>query len=295
MEEHDKTVKQLEKHLAKYLGDPEHLPAKRPSCKPAKKDREPHIERDANGKVDAISYLESRRIKLAEHIREARDSVDKRDPESYGFASYSSVDSAHAVAYTSNRQGSSKDKKGAKGSVITLAPRPHDLLWENLSMTRATRRNRRFWDSLWMALLTIVFVIPNILTSVFLSDLSHLGQVWPGFQKSLEAHPQGWGIAQGIIAPAVQSIFYLLLPMIFRKILTHSGDPSRTSRERHVTSRLYAFFIINQLIVFCIFATVFRYVAAVIAAKDSETNACKCSSRLDVSQHFPKFLDPDVS
>lgn len=268
MEDHDKTVKKLEKYLAKYLANPESLPSTRPLCKPWKGDKD--CATDASGKVDAISYLESRRIKLAAHILEARESVDKRDPESYGFASYGTVDAAHAIAYShrhaSGRKGSKKNQ--AQESPITLAPRPHDLLWQNLPMTRATRRNRMFWDGLWMTLLTIAFVVPNIATSVFLSDLSHLGQVWPGFQKNLEAHPTGWGIAQGIIAPAVQSIFYLILPMIFRKILTHSGDPSRTSRERHVTSRLYSFFVINQLIVFCIFAVVFRWVAAVVAAKD---------------------------
>ncbi|KAF2098753.1 hypothetical protein NA57DRAFT_66071 [Rhizodiscina lignyota] len=263
IEEHDEAVRKLEKYLAKYLADPNHLPEKRPLCKPSKKDKD--VQTDANGKVDAIDYLTHRIRELKAQIYDARESIDKRDPESYGFASFHSIETAHAVAYVNEKSSS---KKARQGVSIALAPKPHDILWQNLPMTRATRRNRLFWDSLWMSLLTAVFVIPNILTSVFLSDFSHLGLVWSSFQKNLEAHPTGWGIAQGIIAPAVQTLFYIALPAIFRRLLTHSGDASRTSRERHLTSRLYAFFVFNNLVIFSIFASAWRYAAAVIGSKD---------------------------
>ena len=55
-----------------------------------------------------------------------------------------------------------------------------------------------------MVLLTILYIPLNVVTAVFLSDFAHLGLLWPSFQKNLYAHPIGWGIAQGIIAPAVQ-------------------------------------------------------------------------------------------
>jgi hypothetical protein len=97
---------------------------------------------------------------------------------------------------------------------------------------------------------------------------SHLGLVWPSFSANLQAHPQGWGIAQGIIAPLVQTLMYMGVPIVFRRLFTHSGDVSRTSRERHVTARLYAFFVFNNLLVFSVFGSAWRFVAAVIAAQD---------------------------
>ncbi|PVH97826.1 DUF221-domain-containing protein [Periconia macrospinosa] len=254
---HDDAVRELEATLAKYFQDPNKLPATRPTCKVAKEDR----RQFGKTKVDAIDYLTSRISRLETEIKEVRESVDKRKPESYGFASYPHIEDAHAVAYAAQ-------KRGPGGSDVYLAPKPHDLLWQNLSMSRATRRRRRFVDGMWMVLFTLAYIVPNILTSVFLSDFSHLGLVWPSFQGNLAAHPTGWGIAQGILAPLVQTLIYIAIPILFRRLYTHSGDVSKTSRERHVTARLYAFFVFNNLLVFSVFGSAWRFVASVIAAQD---------------------------
>lgn len=226
-------------------------------CKPEKDD----ISTYGKGKVDAIDYYTDRIARFETEIRDVRESIDKRNPESYGFASYPHIEDAHAVAYAAR-------KKGPSGCDVYLAPKPHDLLWQNLGMSRRTRRVRMFWDGFWMVLFTAAYVVPNILTSVFLSDFSHLGLVWPSFQTNLQAHPTGWGIAQGILAPLIQTLIYMGIPVLFRRLYTHSGDVSKTSRERHVTARLYAFFVFNNLIVFSIFGSAWRFVATVIAAQD---------------------------
>ncbi|KAL5113476.1 hypothetical protein ACEQ8H_008640 [Pleosporales sp. CAS-2024a] len=257
IEAHSEAVRDLEKHLARYLRNPDRLPAKRPTCKVAKEDQFEH----GTGKVDAIDYLSSRIARLEVDIRTVRESVDMRNAMSYGFASYTHIEDAHAVAYATR-------KKGPSGCDVYLAPKPHDLLWQNLAMSRRTRRARKFWDGLWIVLFTIAFIVPNILTSVFLSDFSHLGLVWKAFQTNLAAHPTGWSIAQGILAPLVQTLMYMGVPVVFRRLFTHSGDVSKTSRERHVTARLYAFFVFNNLLVFSIFGSAWRFVATVVAAHD---------------------------
>ncbi|KAF2643467.1 DUF221-domain-containing protein [Massarina eburnea CBS 473.64] len=266
---HDETVRDLEATLAKHLYNPERLPERRPMIKVAKEDRKHYGKK----KVDTIDYLTDRIARLESEIRAVRETIDKRNPESYGFASYSHIEDAHSVAYASR-------KKGPDGCNIYLAPKPHDLLWQNLPMSRATRRARKFWDGLWMVLFTIAFIVPNILTSVFLSDFSHLGLVWKGFQSNLERHPTGWGIAQGILAPLVQTLMYMAIPVLFRRLYTHSGDVSKTSRERHVTARLYAFFVFNNLIVFSVFGSAWRFVASVIAAQDQGVWEAISSSHL---------------
>jgi hypothetical protein len=257
IEAHDKAVRKLERHLAEYLRNPNQLPATRPTCKPAKEDR---AGRGTN-KVDAIEYLTDRIAGLEVSIRQVRESVDMRNPMSYGFASYTNIEDAHAVAYASR-------KKAPGGCDVYLAPKPHDLLWQNLAMSQKTRRVRKYWDGLWMVVFTVAFIVPNMLTSVFLSDFSHLALVWPAFQTNLQAHPKGWAIAQGILAPLVQTLMYLGVPIVFRRLFTHSGDVSRTSRERHVTARLYAFFVFNNLLVFSVFGSAWRFIAGVIAAHD---------------------------
>ncbi|KAF2795402.1 DUF221-domain-containing protein [Melanomma pulvis-pyrius CBS 109.77] len=257
IEAHENAVRRLEGHLAKYLRDPHKLPDDRPTCKAAKEDREAY----GTEKIDAIDYLTDRIARLELEIKEVRESIDKRNPVPYGFATYTHIEDAHAVAYASR-------KKGPADCDVYLSPKPHDLLWQNLPMSRAVRRTRMFWDGLWMVLFTIAFIIPNILTSVFLSDFSHLGLVWPSFQDNLAANPTGWGIAQGVLAPLIQTLMYMGIPIVFRRLYTHSGDVSKTSRERHVTSRLYVFFVMNNLVVFSVFGSAWRFVASVIAAQN---------------------------
>jgi hypothetical protein len=189
IEQHDEAVRELEQYLAKYLSNPNQLPTKRPTCKVKKDDKILH----GTAKVDAIDYLTDRIARLETSIKEVRESVDMRNPMSYGFASYDRIEDAHAVAYATR-------KKGPKGCDVYLAPKPHDLLWQNLSMSRKTRRARAFWDGLWMILLTVAFIVPNILTSAFLSNFANLGLVWKDFQTNLDAHRTGWAIAQGVSA-----------------------------------------------------------------------------------------------
>jgi hypothetical protein len=96
IEAHDKAVRLLEGHLAKYLRDPNKLPEKRPLCKVAKEDRGTH----GTSKVDAIEYLTDRIARLETEIREVRESIDKRNPMPYGFASYTHIEDAHASKYS---------------------------------------------------------------------------------------------------------------------------------------------------------------------------------------------------
>jgi len=257
IDEHDEAVKKLESYLAKYLADPEKIPTQRPKVKLPKKER----AGQTSNEVDAIEYLTSKISRLEVEIKEERESLDKRDVLPYGFASYSHIENAHAVAYASRT-------KAPQDCTIKLAPKPSDLIWKNLPMTRAVRRSRRYFDGGIMVLLTILYVPLNVVTAVFLSDFAHLGLLWPSFQKNLEAHPVGWGIAQGIVAPAVQYLWFFILPTVFRRLYQHSGDVSKTSRERHVTSRLYVFFVLNNLVIFSIFGAAFRFVAAVMQAQN---------------------------
>ncbi|KAI0421254.1 hypothetical protein F5X98DRAFT_329124 [Xylaria grammica] len=256
IEEHDEAIRELESILAKYLKNPDKLPAKRPRCKTQKGD--PCYTEVT--KVDAIEYLTSRIERLKADIVEARRSVDQQKTLSYGFASYRSIEEAHGVAFAAKR-------KHPQGATIRLAPKPSDLIWENLPLDRHRRRWGSFMNNFWVLVLTAVWTVPNALIAVFLANLSNLGSVWPAFQDQLTRNPRTWGAIQGILAPLVTTLFYLVLPVIFRRLSAYAGDYSRTARERHVTQKLYAFFIFNNLIVFSLFSTAWKYVAAVKEAE----------------------------
>ncbi|KAH7380053.1 hypothetical protein BKA66DRAFT_420119 [Pyrenochaeta sp. MPI-SDFR-AT-0127] len=254
IEAHEEAVVELESVLAKYLKNPNQLPAERPLCTPSKKDPE---FTDKKQKVDAIDYLTARIQRLEAQIKEVRETIDKRDAMPYGFASYETIESAHSVAFAAR-------SKHPKGTTVRLAPKPKDIIWKNLSLDPKTRRWRRLINKFWITLLTILYFIPNALIAIFLSKLTNLGYVWNDFQVELTKHPKFWAVVQGLLAPALTSLFYYFLPIIFRRLSIKAGDQTKTSRERHVTAQLYAFFVFNNLFVFSLFSAVFGMVVRIV-------------------------------
>ncbi|KAI0109498.1 hypothetical protein GGR51DRAFT_558191 [Nemania sp. FL0031] len=256
IEQHDHTVRKLEKVLAKYLKDPQNLPPARPMCYPSKKD--PSYSTYPKGqKIDAIDYLTQRIRELEIEIKEVRSSLDRRNTFSYGFASYDDISEAHAIAYTLR-------KKKPLGATVVLAPKPNDIIWDNMPLSPSTRSWRRIVINLWILLLTFLWIAPNALIAIFVANLSNLGLVWDGFQKQLSTNTAFWGIVQGVASPAITSSIYLVLPIIFRRLSIRAGDRTKTGRDRHVVAKLYAFFIFNNLIVFSLFNTVWSFVITVI-------------------------------
>ncbi|KAH7127539.1 hypothetical protein EDB81DRAFT_889333 [Dactylonectria macrodidyma] len=254
--QHDHAVRKLEAILAKYLKNPDNVPAARPMCRPSKKDRS-YSTYPKGQKVDAIEYHTQRIRDLEVEIKEVRSSVDKRGSMPYGFASYSDIIEAHNIAYAAR-------KKKPVGTTIVLAPRPNDIIWDNMPLSSATRSRKRLFNGMWIVILTLVWIAPNAMIAVFLVNLNNLGLVWPAFKTSMSANTTFWGVVQGILSPALMSLVYLVLPMIFRRLSMKSGDQTKTGRERHVLAKLYAFFVFNNLIVFSIYSPAWAYVVAVI-------------------------------
>ena len=273
IEQHNKTVRELEKHLAKYLKNPDQLPPKRPVCKPHKDD--PSWGSFPKGKtVDAIDYLSGRIKDLEVQIKEVRLTVDNRNPLSYGFASYEDIAEAHSIAFAAK-------KKHPQGTTIVLAPRPNDIIWKNMPLSKASRKRRRLLNNFYITLLTLVWIAPNAMISIFLISLANLGHVWKAFQNSLAAHTTWWSIVQGVASPAITSLIYLVLPIIFRRMLIRAGDRTKTARERHVAGKLYTFFIFNFLIVFSVFSTIWTFVSTVIENTNNGQDAWTAIKQAD--------------
>lgn len=274
--EHEKTVRKLEKVLAIYLKDPQNLPAARPACLPSKKDRS-YATYPKGQKVDAIQYLTQRIRELEIEIKEVRQSVDKRSTMSYGFASYSDISEAHAIAWTCR-------KKKPQGATVTLAPRPNDIIWDNMPLSAPSRARRRLWNNLWITLLTFLWVAPNAMIAIFLANLGNLAEVWPAFDRSMKANTGFWSVVQGIASPALTSLIYLLLPIAFRRMAARAGDQTKTGRERHVTAKLYAFFVFNNLIVFSLFSAIWSFTARVVQQTQGGVDAWQAILKENIAQ-----------
>ncbi|KAF3017446.1 hypothetical protein E8E14_008160 [Neopestalotiopsis sp. 37M] len=271
--QHDRTVRKLEVVLAKYLKDPQNLPAARPLCKPSKKD--PSYSTYPKGqKVDAIEYLTQRIRDLEVEIKEVRSTLDKRNTLPYGFASYDDIAEAHCIAHALR-------KRKPKGTSVALAPRPNDIIWDNMPMSPSARSWNRIWNNIWVIVLTLIWIVPNAMIAIFLVNLNNLGLVWKDFQTTLAADTTFWSIVQGILSPAITSLVFLVLPIIFRRLSIRAGDRTKTGRERHVLAKLYSFFVFNNLVVFSIFSTIWSFVSAVVADTQKNSDVWKAILKAD--------------
>lgn len=272
LEQHEDAVRKLESILAKYLKNPDRLPAK-PTIRPPKSYRGPLV----GGKVDAIDYYREHIKTLEQNINGMRQQIDQRDVLPFGFAAFDHTAQAHVVAHAAR-------KKSPHGTKIRLAPRSNDIIWKNMPLSKSQLRKKAIMNAIWVALLTVAWTPLNAGLAIFISNLSNLGSLWPTFQVELQRHKAFWSVVQGIAAPAITSLIYLLLPTIFRRLQVRAGDVTRSTREMHVLRNLFNFFILNNLIIFSLFSAIWQYITAVI--EDSKTD----KSVWDALKHADFFL-----
>ena len=254
IEQHEDAVRKLESILSKYLKNPERLPARKPMMKPPGGYKGQTL---AGGNIDAIDFYRWKIDSLEKNINGMRQASEGREVMPYGFATWEHVAQAHVVAYAARN-------KTPEGAKIRLAPKPNDIIWKNMSLTKGELRRKKFFNGIWIALLTVAWTPLNAGMAVFLSNLSNLGSLWPGFQRELERDKTFWSVVQGIAAPAITSLIYLVLPTIFRRLQVRAGDVTKTARERHVLRNLFTFFILNNLIVYSLFSSLWQFISSAI-------------------------------
>lgn len=260
MDQYNKTVLKFESVLAKYLKNPTKLPATRPVIKPFKEDREFNI----GGKIDAIDYLSQRMQKLESQIFHVRETLDTNKTLPYGFVSYKSVEDCHIVAQANSKKFRKLDAQ--------LAPRPEDIIWENIILSKGGRKNKQLWGNVLFIILTILWIVPNAFIGAFLSQMSRIGTLWPAFNVFMIRYPVLFSILQGIIAPIITSLIFLILPAIMRRMSHWQGKVTKRDRELDVTKKLYTFFVFNNIFVFTVFSVVWGIVADIIKLVDTRSD-----------------------
>ncbi|BFZ55714.1 hypothetical protein PYCC9005_002755 [Savitreella phatthalungensis] len=237
IDKHEDAVRELESVLAKYLKNPHKPPANRPL---------------KHGR-DAIDLLTHRVQSLEQQISAARESYESLGMKQYGFVSYSSIPAAHRVA-----------KANKTNHDVFLAPRPNDILWRNVATAQSKRNANKFFGNLLFVALCILWTVPNALIATFISNIYNLGAVWPWFQSRINQHPTLWAVIQGVAAPILLALFFLILPSLMRRITQFEGALTKSARERTVFHKLFLFFFINNFVIFTLFGVIWNFVQSTV-------------------------------
>ncbi|KAG8852941.1 hypothetical protein FRB96_008460 [Tulasnella sp. 330] len=250
IELHNKTVREFETVLVRYLK----------GGKTAK--TRPYITIGGfmgfgGEKKDAIDFYTERLKRTEEAVETWRRKVDHTDnkAENYGFASLASVPYAHIAARV-------LADKHPKGTIISLAPPPQDLIWSNLTKGDAVRAKNRTLGWLFLALVCFFNTLPLLVISL-LANLTAVSQYVPFLASWISASPFSFSLASGILPPAVSAIFGYALPIIMRKLSRYQGAITRSSLDRAVVARYFAFLIISQLFIFSLIGVGFKTTARV--------------------------------
>ncbi|KAG9000852.1 hypothetical protein FRB94_005130 [Tulasnella sp. JGI-2019a] len=243
IERHNETVRELETILVRFLKGGE--PAKtRPY------ETIGGFMGFGGVKKDAIKLYTNRLKNAEQEVETRRNNIDSSKAENYGFASLASVPYAHIAARL-------LADKHPKGTTISLAPPPQDLIWSNITKGDAVRAKNRTLGWLLLVLVCFFNTLPLLIISL-LANLTALSEYVPFLASWLAIDPFSFSMASGILPPAVSGIFGYALPILMRKISKYQGAITRSSLDRAVVARYYAFLIISQLFIFSLIGVGFK-------------------------------------
>ena len=182
-------------------------------------------------------------------INEYRNEIDTRKPENYGFASMAAVPYAHIVAHMLRG-------KKPKGTQVSLAPNPKDIIWDNLNLSDVTLARKRMMGWLYLAVVCTFNTIPLLAVS-FLANLASI-TAYVGFLESWSNNSHAtFTIVSGILPSAVGVFFGWCLPVVMRWLSRYQGAITRSRLDRAVVARYFFFLMISQLFIFTLIGVIF--------------------------------------
>ncbi|KAG2182334.1 hypothetical protein INT43_007264 [Umbelopsis isabellina] len=243
--EHEQAVKQLEITLSSYLKDGKHVGKNRPTMNVG------GFLGCGGRKVDAIDYYTKESSDLEKEIKTLRAHLGDQKASNYGWLAFDKISVAHSVArqLSDGKHFEAKYEKELDKPKVSIAPAADDVIWGNLGMNLAVRRTKRIIGMALYWALVFLWIIPITALSATSNIKNFLRLVDPSSTFATN-FPILVGLIEQWFTPIVFSLFFTLFPYLLRYLSQQQGYISQTSLDRQVLSKLYAFFIINNLCVF---------------------------------------------
>lgn len=283
VDEHNATIRDLEKVLVKYLKHGQ-TASKRPQARIGG-----HFGFGGR-KVDAIDYYSKKVKALRDEVEKRRayiDSLERQgrkarkymgqrqngppptqvEGENYGFITFKTMAEAHRIARA--HQGSLKELGGA---ILQLAPLPQDIVWKNIAKDPAEVASTTIWGFVIIAIVCFLNTVPLTVVAL-LANLASLSDVLPFIGKWQAASPWTLSIVSGVLPSAVQGLFGYILPYIIRRISKYQGAQTRSRLERAVIARYFFFIIVSSFIILILLSVFFNLILGLVKQVSNHASA----------------------
>lgn len=196
-------------------------------------------------KVDAINYYSEKLEIIDKEIKRAR--MREYPATSNAFLTMKNVSQAQMLAQAV------LDPK-VNHLITNLAPAPHDIRWDNMSLTRQDRNIRIFMVTLFIGLMSVLLVYPVRYLASLLNTKS-ISKIWPSLGRAIKDHKWAKTLITGFLPTYLFTILNIVIPFFYVWISLRQGFLSHSDEELSSVSKNFFYIFVNLFLVFTTFGT----------------------------------------
>ncbi|KAK6461478.1 hypothetical protein DFJ63DRAFT_288104 [Scheffersomyces coipomensis] len=138
--------------------------------------------------------------------------------------------------------------------ITELAPAPHDIIWDNLCLTRQERTTRQYIVTIFIGICTVLLVYPVRYLANFL-NIKSISKVMPVFGEFLKKNHTLETIVTGLLPTYIFTIFNIIIPYIYIWASENQGFTSHGDEELSSVSKNFFYIFVNLFLIFTVFGT----------------------------------------
>lgn len=139
--------------------------------------------------------------------------------------------------------------------ITNLAPAPHDVIWDNLCLTRRERNTRILLVTAFIGALSVLLVFP-ILYLATLLNIKTISTKWPRLGQQLARHPWAELLVTNLLPTYIFTLFNIVIPYFYVWILARQGFTLHSDEEIALVLKNFFYIFVNLFLVFTLAGTV---------------------------------------
>lgn len=199
--------------------------------------------------VDAIDYLTNQLEVLDEEITRYRQRHYPATPTA--FITMDTVASAQMAAQAVL-------DPHVHYLITRLAPAPHDIIWDNIVLSRKERLFKIYLITVIIGIISITLIIPVGYLATLLNPKT-IKKFWPSLGDVLENNEWANNIVSGLLPTYLFTLLNFVIPFLYVWLSSKQGFISHGEEELSAVSKNFFYIFVNLFLVFTTAGTASNY------------------------------------